>query len=99
MKNSVKRFSVVIGFLVAVLVVLAINAVVMRRRVEAQVDAHHWVEHTQQVLLELTQIESLLTQAESGQRGFLYTNDEQYLAAVQPGQSAKSSRTSAGWPN
>ncbi len=79
MKTSVKRVSVVIGF-VALLVVLAINAVVMRHQLDSQVDAHHWVLHTQQVLLELTQIESLLTQAESGQRGFLYTNDEQYLA-------------------
>ncbi len=79
MKNSVKRFSVVIGFL-ALLMVLAINAVVMRHQVDTQIEAHNWVLHTQQVLLDLTQIESLLTQAESGQRGFLYTNDEQYLA-------------------
>ena len=78
MKNSVKRFSVVIGF-VGLLLVLAVNAVLTRRQVAAQADAHIWVEHTQQVLLELTQIESLLTQAESGQRGFLYTSDEQYL--------------------
>ncbi len=54
--------------------------VVIRRGIEAQVSAHYRVEHAQQVLLELTQIDSLLTQAESGQRGFLYTNDEQYLA-------------------
>ncbi len=79
MKNSVKRFSVVIGFL-ALLMVLAINAVVMRHQVDTQIEAHDWVLHTQEVLLDLTQIESLLTQAESGQRGFLYTNDEQYLA-------------------
>jgi PAS domain S-box-containing protein len=78
MKNSAKRFSVVIGF-VGLLLVLAVNAVLTRRQVAAQADAHIWVEHTQQVLLELTQIESLLTQAESGQRGFLYTSDEQYL--------------------
>jgi PAS domain S-box-containing protein len=78
MKNSVKRFSVVLGFL-ALLMVLAINAVVMRHQVDTQIEAHDWVLHTQQVLLELTRIESLLTEAESGQRGFLYTNDEQYL--------------------
>ncbi len=78
MKNSVKRFSVVIGFL-ALLVVLAINALLTRRQVGAQVDAHGLVEHTQKVLLELSQIESLLTQAQSGQRGFLYTSNEQYL--------------------
>ena len=78
MNNSAKRFSVVIGF-VGLLLVLAVNAVLTRRQVAVQADAHNWVEHTQLVLLELTQIESLLTQAESGQRGFLYTGNEQYL--------------------
>ena len=78
MKNSVKRFSVVLGFC-ALLTLLALNAGVTRRQVALQVDADQWVGHTQQVLLELTRIESLLTQAESGQRGFLYTNDERYL--------------------
>lgn len=78
MKNSVKRFSVVIGFS-ALVILLLINGAVIRRGIEAQVDAHYWVEHTQQVLLELAQIDSLLTQAESGQRGFLYTGSEQYL--------------------
>ena len=80
MKTSVKRFSIVFGFL-ALLLVLAINALVTRHQLDSQVDAHHRVIHTQQVLLELSQIESLLTQAESGQRGFLYTNNEQYLVA------------------
>jgi PAS domain S-box-containing protein len=78
MKNSVKRFSVVVGFL-ALLVVLAVNALVTRHQVASQVEAHYSVEHTQQVLLELAQIDSLLTQAESGQRGFLHTDNEQYL--------------------
>lgn len=56
---------------------LAVNGIVIRRGIEAQADAHYWVEHTQQVLLELSQIDSLLTQAESGQRRFLYTDNEQ----------------------
>lgn len=80
MKNSVKRFSVWAGFLLLALL-LAVNAVLTRRQVQAQVDAHNWVEHTRQVLRELTQVGALLTQAESGQRGFLYTNDERYLEA------------------
>jgi len=80
MKNSVKRFSVILGF-VALLLLLAVNAVVISRGIEAQVDAHFWVERTQQVLLELSRVDSLLTQAESGQRGYLYTGNEQYLAS------------------
>src|SRR5215467_4034302 len=80
MKTSVKRFSIVIGFL-ALLFVLVVNALVTRHQLASQVEAHDWVLRTQQVLLELSQIELLLTQAESGQRGFLYTNNEQYLSA------------------
>jgi PAS domain S-box-containing protein len=79
MKNSVKRFSIGIGFL-ALVVLLVINALVTRQQVKSQADAHYWVEHTQQALLQLAQIDSLLTQTESGQRGFLYTDNEQYLA-------------------
>src|SRR4051812_18868711 len=58
MKDSVKRFSVAVGFL-ALLAVLVINVLVTRHQVESQVEAHHWLLHTQQVVLELTQIESL----------------------------------------
>ena len=36
--------------------------------------------HTQQTLLELSQTESLVKDAETGQRGFLYTGDPKYLA-------------------
>lgn len=79
MKTSVKRFSVILGFS-ALVFLLALNGVVIRRGVAAQADAHFWVEHTQQILLELSRIDSLLSGAESGQRGFLYTNNEMYLA-------------------
>ena len=78
MKNSVRRFSVLAGFLL-LLVLLAVNTVVTRRQLAVQIDAHYWVEHTQAVLLELAQVESLLTQSESGQRGFLFTGDTRYL--------------------
>ncbi len=50
MKTSVKRFSLGIGFL-ALLLLLIVNALVTRRQVESQTDAHYRVEHTQQVVL------------------------------------------------
>ena len=78
MKNSVKRSSVVIGFL-ALLLVLAANALLTRRQVAGQIEAHYSVEHTQQVLQVLTLVESDLVRAERAQRGFLYTGDERYL--------------------
>src|SRR5581483_6068319 len=39
-----------------------------------------WVVHTHQVQLKLSETLALLTDAETGQRGFLYTGEEQYLA-------------------
>ena len=73
-----KRFSVVTGFLVLLLLLVA-NTVVIRRQLAVQVDNQAWVYHTQQVLLELTQTESLLKDAETGQRGYLYTHEPRYL--------------------
>ena len=78
MNNSVRRFSVLAGFLL-LLALLAVNTAVTRRQLEAQIDAHYWVEHTQAVLLDLAQIDSLLTRSESGQRGFLLAGDARYL--------------------
>ncbi len=56
------------------------NAVIARRQLRVQESSQAWVDHTQQVLIELRRTESLLTDAESGQRGFLYTGDPKYLA-------------------
>ena len=79
MRAIYKRFSVLAGF-VTLLIVLAVNTLVTRREVAAQVEEHSWVVNTEQVVLEFRQIESLLRDAETGQRGFLYTGDAKYLA-------------------
>ena len=71
------------GFVLAfglLLSVLAANAFIMRRQVSVQIGAEAWVAHTRQVLFETEQTESLLRQAESAQRGFLFTGDPEYLA-------------------
>ena len=73
-----KRFSVVTGFALLVLLLVA-NSIVIRRQLAVQVTNQAWVYHTQQVLLELTQTESLLKDAETGQRGYLYTHEPRYL--------------------
>jgi PAS domain S-box-containing protein len=79
MQTFYKRFSVVTGFAV-LLVLLAGNAFVLRRQLGVQMERQTWVMHTRQVLFELQTIESLLKDAETGQRGFLYTGDPKYLA-------------------
>ena len=73
-----RRFSVITGFAI-LLAVLVINTAVTRRQIAVQDGNQAWVEHTQDVLLELTAYESLLKDAETGQRGYLYSGQAKYL--------------------
>jgi PAS domain S-box-containing protein len=79
MQNSYQRLSVTLGFSLLLILLIA-NAVITRRQLGVQVGDQFWVTHTQQTLLELSQTESLMKDAETGQRGFLYTGDSKYLA-------------------
>ena len=78
MRQIYKQFSVISGFAI-LLAVLVINAAVTRQRIAIQDSNQGWVEHTQRVQLELTTVESLLKDAETGQRGYLYTGEAKYL--------------------
>jgi PAS domain S-box-containing protein len=78
MQTIYKRFSVVLGFCL-LLVVLIANALVTRSQLKVQISNEGWVAHTRRVLLELDQTESLIKDAETGQRGFLYTGKPAYL--------------------
>ena len=78
MRLVYRRFSVIGGFAV-LLAVLLINTAVTRRQIAVQDSNQGWVEHTQRVQLELTTVESLLKDAETGQRGYLYTGEARYL--------------------
>jgi len=73
------RFSVIAGFSILMAMLIS-GTVVTRRRIAIQITDHQWVAHTRQVLFELEKTESLLKDAETGQRGFLYTGEGKYLA-------------------
>jgi CHASE3 domain sensor protein len=78
MNALVQRFSVITGFaLLAFLLIL--NAVVTRQHIAVAVDNQSWVVHTAHVRHRLTEIELLVTDAETGQRGYLFTGDPSYL--------------------
>jgi PAS domain S-box-containing protein len=79
MQAFYKRFSVIAGFLI-LLVVLVAAAYITRRQLGMQIEDQAWAAHTRKVLFELSQTELLLTDAETGQRGLLYTGDAKYLA-------------------
>ncbi len=79
MQVYLKRFSVILGFSILMVMLIA-GTLVTRRRVSVQIQDHFLVAHTRQVLFEIEKTESLLKDAETGQRGFLYTGDAKYLA-------------------
>ena len=79
MQNTYKRVSVIAGFAI-LLAVLFANSFVTRRELSVQTGNRDRVARTREVLYQLSETEALLLNAQSGQRGFLYTGDEKYLA-------------------
>jgi PAS domain S-box-containing protein len=78
MQTTFKRFSVIAGFAV-LLIVLIGNGLLTRREVGAQIANQGRLTESYRAMLELERTESLLKDAETGQRGFLYTGDPRYL--------------------
>jgi PAS domain S-box-containing protein len=79
MRSMHKRLGVIAGFLI-VLVLLAINTAVLRHQLAVQVGNQEWFSHSRRMAQELRNTESLLKDAETGQRGYLYTGKLDYLA-------------------
>lgn len=80
MQTFHKRLSVISGCFLLLLILLVGNTYITRSRLSMQIDNEREVAKAQHVLLELGQTESLVKDAETGQRGFLYTGDPKYLA-------------------
>src|SRR3954449_8841108 len=78
MQGKFKRFSVIAGFAV-LLVILIGNGLVTRRQVGEQIASEQRLADSRRMMLELEKTESLLKDAETSQRGFLYTGDARYL--------------------
>lgn len=73
-----RKLTVLTGFAV-LLAILVVDAVLIRREVQRQVRSHELVVHTEDVLVALTETQGLLSDAETGQRGYLYTGNPSYL--------------------
>jgi PAS domain S-box-containing protein len=73
-----KRLGVVTGFLL-LLVLLIAGTIITRSQLELQARSQHRVLHSKQVMAHLTATESLIKDAETGQRGYLLTNNAKYL--------------------
>ncbi len=75
------RAKILGGYAVAVAVLVAF-VVIAYRNVERLVDAADWEDHARQVLGHVTEGLLELNQAESGQRGYLLSDDEKYLVKI-----------------
>jgi methyl-accepting chemotaxis protein len=69
----------VAGFGLSALTLIVV-AVVSYRNAHLLIENDAWVEHSHQVRLELSDLLSELKDAETGQRGYLLTGDDNYLA-------------------
>ena len=72
------------GFGIA-LAIFVVVGIVSYRNVEQQAEDAAWVAHTHEVISTLTKVLSAMQDAETGQRGFLITGDESYLAPYNSG--------------
>jgi PAS domain S-box-containing protein len=74
-----KRFSIIAGFsLLAAMLIF--NGLMTKHRLDVQLRDQESLAHTREVLFQLEQAESAVKDAESGQRGYLFTGDSAYLA-------------------
>lgn len=78
MRSILKRFSVLTGFSV-LLALLCLDTYIVKRQLATQIAAQVSLIRARQIIFALNQTESLLKDAETGQRGFLYTGAKQYL--------------------
>jgi signal transduction histidine kinase/CHASE3 domain sensor protein/ActR/RegA family two-component response regulator len=71
-----------LGLAAALLVLLAVGALTWARFTEIR-DARGWVRHTYEVIGTIDDLTLTLDQAESGERGYLLTGNESYVAPYQ----------------
>jgi PAS domain S-box-containing protein len=79
MRSWHKRFGVIAGFVI-LLLLLVLNTTILRHQLAVQVEHQGWFSHSKRVLQALRDTESLIKDAETSQRGYLYTGRAEYLA-------------------
>jgi CHASE3 domain sensor protein len=85
MNRDLSRFSGLIYS--ATICIMLLSGFVLYRNVRARTAALERVSHTQDVMLQLEEVESLVKDAETGQRGYLLTGDQEYLNPYTRAQS------------
>ena len=70
-----------IGFGLSLLILIVTSAA-SYSSIRNLLDSSQWVDHTDSVIIKIDRLQTLLRNAESGQRGFLLTGDTSYLSAL-----------------
>ncbi len=78
MNSAVQRFGVLTAFTLLAILLIG-NTFITRRQLAIQTDRQQWLVHTRQIRFEIQQTLAVLEDAETGQRGYLYTGDPEYL--------------------
>ncbi|HEV2348660.1 MAG TPA: diguanylate cyclase [Terriglobia bacterium] len=78
MRGSIEKL-IQAGFALAI-VVVAVIAFIAIQTTRKLIDDNYWVNHSEEILVELNSTLSTLVEAETGQRGYVITGDEQFLA-------------------
>ncbi|MEJ0034256.1 MAG: CHASE3 domain-containing protein [Bacteroidota bacterium] len=81
MKSNFKR-NLLIGFSVS-LIVLMLSSVASFISINNLLESSNWVNHTNEVILNLKEVNEALIDAETGQRGFLITGEDEFLNPYQ----------------
>jgi signal transduction histidine kinase len=88
MKNAPRaatRWGILVLVFGAVLLFLIANSVISYQMTWRLIDNERWVTHTHEVLNEIAGMLSAVKDAETGERGFLITGEESYLAPYSAG--------------
>jgi two-component system sensor kinase FixL len=73
-------FAIALGLFVFAAVALGVNLVRQR-------DSYDWVQHTNEVLRNISAVEKAILEAESGERGYLLTGESSYLNSYNRSQA------------
>ena len=85
---------IVVGFFIPILLMVAI-AIIVYFNIEKQISTSKWVEHTHQVVADVREIQKLLLDMETGERGFLITGKDNFLEPFNDAKKLWSEKLSA----
>ncbi|MBS7254215.1 response regulator [Flavobacterium branchiicola] len=89
MKNNFKR-NLLISSLVS-LFVLTISSVASFISIKSLLNSNFWVNHTQEVIYNLNEGSSIITEAQTSMRGYLITGDEQFIERYRDSETRSNS--------